>query len=76
MKRTKLSEYPEIVLITALDSLVSSLEVGKLYQVAWIATHPNDGNHTFCLKGNGTIGTAISKNQFEFVEIKIEDKIV
>ena len=76
MKRKKLSEFPEIVLITSLDSLVSSLKVGKMYKVDWVATHPNDGNHTFFLKGNGTIETAISKNQFEFVEVKIEPKIV
>jgi hypothetical protein len=75
MKRKKLSEFPEIVLITALDNLVSSLKVGKMYKVDWVATHPDDQNHTFFLKGNGT-ETAISKNQFEFIEIKIEDKIV
>lgn len=75
MKRTKLSKYPEMLKITALYT-PSSLEVGKVYEVYYVSTDKNNENTTFCLRGNGKGLIAISKNQFEFVEIKIEDKIV
>jgi hypothetical protein len=70
-----LSKYPEILLITSLHT-TCRLEVGKMYQVEWVSTDKHNENETFFLKGSDGNSNAISKNQFEFVEIKIEAKIV
>lgn len=75
MKRKKLSEYPEMLKITALYT-PSSLEVGKVYEVYYVSTDKDGKNTTFCLNRRGIDLTMISKDQFEFVEVKIEDKIV
>lgn len=79
MKRTKLSEYPEMLKITALhtpSALEVGLEVGKLYEVYWVSTDKDGKNTNFCLNKRGMGLVMISKDKFEFVEVKIEPKIV
>jgi hypothetical protein len=75
MKRTKLSNYPEMLMITALHTSCR-LEVGKMYQVDFVATDKNNENLTFFLKGQDKYLHSIRKELFEFVEVKIEAKIV
>lgn len=75
MKRTKLSEYPEMLKITALHTSCR-LEVGKVYQVDFVATDKDDENLTFFLKGQDKYLHSIRKELFEFVEVKIEARIV